>query len=90
MMPTTYPPQNRTQWGVHVPGPRLSLATTTASDVSHVVVNAFALPFDAVRAQYARAARAGLIERSMLAQRDFELALGSLERLLLGPWARSR
>jgi hypothetical protein len=95
MMPTTYPTSNRTQWGVPAsvaglgPGPESSLAQAT-SEVGRVVVNAFALPFDAVRAQYARAARAGLIERSMLAQRDFELALGSLERLLLGPWARRR
>ena len=91
MMPTTYPTPNRTQRGVHasVPGPESGLAQAT-SEVGRVVVNAFAMPFDAVRAQYARAARAGLIQRSMLAQRDFERALGSLERLLLGPWARRR
>jgi hypothetical protein len=46
------------------------------------------LPFDVARAQYARAVQLGLIERSMLASRDFSRALGSLEKLTLGPWAR--
>jgi hypothetical protein len=46
------------------------------------------LPFDAARAQYARAVQLGLIERSILASRDFECALGALERLTLGPLAR--
>ena len=46
------------------------------------------LPFDTLRAQYAKAAQVGLIPRSMLAQRDFERAVGSAERLALGPWAR--
>ncbi|MEY4752364.1 MAG: hypothetical protein RJA44_39 [Pseudomonadota bacterium] len=50
---------------------------------------ALAWPFDTARAQYAQAVRAGLIERSMLAQRDFEQTLGLFERLTLGPWARS-
>jgi len=46
------------------------------------------LPFDIARAQYARAVQLGLIERSMLASRDFSRVLGSLERMTLGPWAR--
>ena len=37
-------------------------------------------PFDAMRAQYANAVRAGLIERSILASRDFEVAVAQLER----------
>jgi hypothetical protein len=45
-------------------------------------------PFDTARAQYGHAVQAGLIERSMLASRDFERALGALERLALGPLAR--
>ena len=57
-------------------------------EFGRVVVQALALPFDAMRAQYARAAQVGLIERSMLAGRDFERALGSLEKFFLGPWAR--
>jgi hypothetical protein len=46
------------------------------------------LPFDVAHTQYARAVRAGFIQRSMLASRDFALALGALERLTLGPLAR--
>lgn len=46
-------------------------------------------PFDALRAQHAGAVQAGLAPRSMLAARDFEHALGALERLALGPLARS-
>lgn len=45
-------------------------------------------PFDAVRAQYASAVRAGFVRNSMLASRDFEHTLGALERLTLGPLAR--
>jgi hypothetical protein len=46
------------------------------------------LPFDTMRAQYANAVRAGLIERSILASRDFERTVDTLERMTLGPWAR--
>ena len=46
------------------------------------------LPFDALRAQYAGAVRAGFIERSLLASARFERALASLERWMLGPLAR--
>jgi hypothetical protein len=48
-----------------------------------------ALPFDLVRAQYASAARHRLIRPSMLAWRDFERSVAALERLSLGPLARS-
>jgi len=47
-----------------------------------------AMPFDAIRFQHASAVQAGLIRNSMLESRDFEQALGSLERLSLGPLAR--
>jgi hypothetical protein len=46
------------------------------------------LPFDMARAQYARAVQVGLIERSMLASRDFSRTVGAMEQLTLGPWAR--
>lgn len=46
------------------------------------------LPFDAARAQYASAVRAGWVERSMLASREVERTLATLEQLTLGPWAR--
>ena len=47
-----------------------------------------ALPFDALRANHASAAKAGLVANSMLASRDFEHVLGALERVALGPLAR--
>ena len=53
-----------------------------------VAMDVMGLPFDIARAQYARAVQLGLIERSMLASRDFSRVLGSLERMTLGPWAR--
>ena len=46
-------------------------------------------PFDLARAQYAAGVQAGLVERSLLASAEFEQQLGRLERLTLGPWARS-
>ena len=46
------------------------------------------LPFDIARAQYARAVQLGLVERSMLASRDFARTLCAIEQLALGPWAR--
>lgn len=47
-----------------------------------------AMPFDALRFAYASAVRAGLVERSILASRDFERSLDRLERMTLGPLAR--
>jgi len=47
-----------------------------------------AVPFDGLRANYASAVRAGLVQRSILASRDFEHVVGALERLALGPLAR--
>lgn len=47
-----------------------------------------ALPFDAIRFQHAGLVKAGLIRNSMLESRDFEHALGALERVTLGPLAR--
>ena len=55
-----------------------------------MMAQAFRMPFDMVRSHYARAAEVGLFEKSMLRNRDFELALGSLECVTLGPWARHR
>lgn len=53
-----------------------------------IMTQTLAWPFDAARSLYARAVQAGLIERSLLANAKFEHALGTLERLSLGPWAR--
>ncbi|PXW94372.1 hypothetical protein C7444_11471 [Sphaerotilus hippei] len=46
------------------------------------------LPFDALRAQYAWAVRAGLVERSLLASSRFERQLAALEQMAYGPFAR--
>jgi len=53
-----------------------------------IAMDVMGLPFDIARAQYARAVQLGLIERSMLASRDFSRTLGAIEQLALGPWAR--
>jgi hypothetical protein len=47
-----------------------------------------ALPFDALRASHAIAVKAGLVQNSMLASRDFEHVVSALERATLGPLAR--
>lgn len=47
-----------------------------------------AMPFDVMRANHAIAAKAGLVQNSMLASRDFEHVVSALERATLGPLAR--
>jgi hypothetical protein len=69
--------------------PELGVAEI-AANTGRAMMQALALPFDALRAQYVGAVKVGLIERSMLAQRDFERVLTTTERLVLGPWARQR
>jgi len=49
-----------------------------------------AMPFDAMRMQYAGAVNAGLTRRSILASAKLEQTLDRLERLILGPLARQR
>ena len=56
---------------------------------SQAPVSLLGLPFDTLRALHATGVQAGLIRRSMLESRDFERALGTAERFMLGPWARS-
>jgi hypothetical protein len=46
------------------------------------------MPFDALRASHAIAAKAGFVQNSMLASRDFEHLVTALERATLGPLAR--
>ncbi len=58
------------------------------AEVTGLAMDVMGLPFDVARAQYARAVQVGLIERSMLASRDFSRTVGALEQLALGPWAR--
>jgi hypothetical protein len=58
------------------------------SEAAGLTMDILGLPFDMARAQYARAVQVGLIERSMLASRDFSRTVGAMEQLTLGPWAR--
>jgi hypothetical protein len=46
--------------------------------------------FDNLRKQYAEAVNTGLVERSQLASGRFEQWVDCLEKLTLGPLARSR
>jgi hypothetical protein len=48
-----------------------------------------ALPFDIAREQYAQSVRWGWTQRSLLASARFNQMLNALEKLMLGPWARS-
>jgi len=48
------------------------------------------MPFDAMRWQYAGAVMAGLAQRSIVASGKLEQALDALEKLILGPLARTR
>lgn len=57
-------------------------------DATGIAMNVLGLPFDVARAQYACAVQWGLVERSMLASRNFTRALSAMEQLALGPWAR--
>ncbi len=68
----------------HTPTPQ----ATDAWVATGIAMNALGLPFDIARAQYARAVQLGLVERSMLASRDFARTLSAMEQLLPGPWAR--
>ena len=72
-----------------------AFASKTPSDLAGLVsaatgltMDILGLPFDVARAHYARAVQLGLIERSMLASRDFSRTVGALEQLTLGAWAR--
>lgn len=49
-----------------------------------------ALPFDALRFQYASAVRAGLSPRSIVDSGQWERGVDALEKLTLGPLARQR
>jgi hypothetical protein len=49
-----------------------------------------AMPFDALRLQYANAVMAGLVRRSILVSGELERAVDALEKLALGPLARQR
>ena len=77
----------------HHAGPPSPRATTDFVPAADAVAKAsqtlLGLPFDLLRVQYAAAARAGLVQRSMLASSRFDHALTTLEHLSYGPFARS-
>jgi hypothetical protein len=49
-----------------------------------------AMPFDALRFQYAGTVMAGFVQRSILASSQLERTIDALEKLVLGPLARQR
>jgi hypothetical protein len=49
-----------------------------------------AMPFDALRFQYAGAVIGGVAPRSLIASGQWERALDAMEKLVLGPLARQR
>ncbi|MDQ5898596.1 MAG: hypothetical protein RLZZ592_1952 [Pseudomonadota bacterium] len=79
-----YPPMNP----LAALSPLRAMLPSQQRDADRALRNWLALPFDMARAQYANAVRGGLIRASMLASRDFEQLVGSMERLTLGPLAR--
>lgn len=89
-MPLVFPPVHATLGSFSletnsIAQQEINRAMTQATGIA---MDIFGLPFDMARAQYARAVQVGLIERSMLASRDFSRTLSSMEQLTLGPWAR--
>ena len=73
----------------HGHGPIVQSWLADSLSAAWTASKAFAvLPFDAMRANHAIAVKAGLVENSMLASRDFEHAVEALERVTLGPLAR--
>lgn len=67
------------------PDPNLTQVTQAMTKASQTLMG---LPFDLMRAQYAAAARAGLVQRSMLASSRFDHAVTALEQLSYGAFAR--
>ncbi|OHC80595.1 MAG: hypothetical protein A3H24_10380 [Rhodoferax sp. RIFCSPLOWO2_12_FULL_60_11] len=61
----------------------------TAASLGRTLTLLQGLPFDLARAQYAAGVRVGLIEQSLLGWAKFERQIHLLEKLTLGPWARS-
>jgi hypothetical protein len=64
------------------------IGATTSFQFLATSARFLALPFDTMRAQYAAAVDAGIVERSLIASSRFERTLGMLERFVLGPLAR--
>jgi hypothetical protein len=63
--------------------------TPIATAAARATCDVLAMPFDMVREHYSRSVQAGLIERSLLKSAQFGRTLNALEKLTLGPWART-
>jgi hypothetical protein len=63
--------------------------TSSLVSGSKLISDILALPFDISRELYAFAVRSGIIEKSLLASARFGKTLNAMEKLTLGPWARS-
>ncbi len=63
--------------------------SATATSFNHTLSLLKGLPFDLAREHYAKAVQFGLVERSMLGGAKFERQMDLLEKMTLGPWARS-
>jgi hypothetical protein len=61
---------------------------STVQGFGRTTTSVLVLPFDIAREMYSKAVQAGVLQNSMLASRDFSLALSALEKTTLGPWAR--
>ncbi len=69
--------------------PGVDTATAWADSLRTLQASGVAAGFDIARSQYAAGVQAGMFERSLLASGEFERRLARLERLTLGPWART-
>lgn len=63
-------------------------AETPMRRAGRFLADTLTLPFDLLRSTYANSVEFGFIERSMLANAQFENALCAAEQVSLGPWAR--
>lgn len=83
--------QARLQFGLFelLQHPGVQSADRLAGALGEVAADLAGLPFDLARAQHAAAVLAGAWPRSLLESVQFERQRGAIERLALGPLARS-
>jgi len=73
---------------MYAPSPMHNAPLRSTLQFLQLAKHLFALPFDMAREHYAKAARVGLIEKSLIRSARFDQWLSHMETLLLGPWAR--
>ena len=64
-------------------------AEAAVAKAGRFLAGSLSMPFDLLRSYYANSVQFGLIERSLLANAQFENVLCAAEQVSLGPWARS-